>query len=227
MTKGYFVTGTDTEVGKSWCTVGLMAKLQQQGLSVIGMKPVASGCMMTTQGLTNEDARLIRTQSSVQLDYPLINPYAFAPPIAPHVAAEQINQRIEIRKIIECFEQIRKQADAVIVEGVGGWRVPLNESEYVSDLAVAIDLPVILVVGLRLGCINHALLSAESIRDKGCKLAGWIANSIDQNMNNRQSTIDAISRRIDTPLFATLPHLNELDADIIATYMNIDTPQYT
>ncbi len=221
MARGFFITGTDTEVGKSWCTAGVMTKLHQQGLSVVGMKPVASGCEQTADGLRNEDALLIQRHSSVDVDYEQINPYPFLPAIAPHLAAEQSAQRIKLGKIVERFIKLKAQADTIVVEGVGGWLVPLNEEETVADLAVALKLPVLLVVGMRLGCINHALLSADAIRASGCQLAGWIANGVSEQMAQQQATIDAIAQRIDTPLLGVVPHLNALDSQRIASHLSL------
>jgi dethiobiotin synthetase len=216
MSRGFFITGTDTDVGKSWVTAGLMVKLQQQGRRVVGMKPVASGCSDTPAGLRNADALLLQRLGSVVIDYDTINPYRFLPAIAPHLAAAQAGQRIKVGKIVEQFIRLKRQADCVVVEGVGGWQVPLNESETVADLAVALQLPVILVVGLRLGCINHALLTAESIRASGCTLGGWIANTVDTTMALPQDVVAAIAQRIDAPLLGVVPHLEQLDAGAIA-----------
>lgn len=221
MARGYFITGTDTEIGKSWCSAGIMRKFRQQGHSVVGMKPVASGCVETPEGLRNEDALLLQQQASLAVDYDWVNPYSFRPAIAPHVAAEQAGVRIKIGKILEHYLQLKEKADCIVVEGVGGWLVPLNDAESVADLALALKLPVILVVGLRLGCINHALLSAESIRASGCELAGWIANTIDPQMTEPQPTIEAISRRIDAPLLGTVPYLAQLEADKVAEHLNL------
>lgn len=221
MARGYFITGTDTGIGKSWCSAGIMRKLRQQGHSVVGMKPVASGCVETPEGLRNEDAMLLQQQASLAVDYDWVNPYSFRPAIAPHVAAEQAGVRIKIGKILEHYLQLKEKADCIVVEGVGGWLVPLNDAESVADLALALKLPVILVVGLRLGCINHALLSAESIRASGCELAGWIANTIDPQMTEPQPTIEAISRRIDVPLLGTVPYLAQLEADKVAEHLNL------
>jgi len=220
MTKGFFITGTDTEVGKTWCTVGIMENLQQQGYSVVGMKPVASGCTETTDGLRNEDALMIQQQSSIPLDYKNINPYSFAPAIAPHIAAQQVNQPIELNTITDAFSRLKQQSDMVVVEGVGGWLVPLNDNETIVDLAQALELPVILIVGLRLGCINHALLTAESIRQSGCNLVGWIANTLDEKMAEKEQTIDSIEKRIDAPLLGVVPHLSSLQAGTIAGHLN-------
>lgn len=218
---GFFITGTDTEVGKTWCSLGLMSKLQQQGKTVVAMKPVASGCRQTAAGLRNGDALLLQAQGSVPTDYALINPYAFAPAIAPHIAAEQSGRRIGINTIKQNLQRLQQQAEMVIVEGVGGWQVPLNENESVADLAKALGLPVILVVGLKLGCINHALLSAESIRSTGCQLAGWIANTINPNMAAMAENIQAIEARIGTPLLGIVPYRDELDASGIADSLSL------
>jgi dethiobiotin synthetase len=193
-----------------------MAKLQRQGHSVVGMKPVASGCERTAEGLRNEDALLIQQQASRLIDYATVNPYSFVPAIAPHVAAEQAGGRIKLGRIVENYITLKQQADVVVVEGVGGWQVPLNDTESVADLALALKLPVILVVGLRLGCINHALLTAESIRASGCTLAGWIANQVDPKMAEPQHSIDAIAQRIEAPLLGAVSYMESRDVEAIA-----------
>lgn len=222
MNKGYFITGTDTDVGKTWCTLGVMARLQQLGATVVGMKPVASGCAVTTEGYRNADALRIQAQGSVPVDYPLINPYAFAPAVAPHIAAAHSGRKIALQQILDSYEQLRWQAEQVVVEGVGGWLVPLNGEETVADLARALELPVILVVGLRLGCINHALLTAESIRRHGCELAGWIANTVTPQMAELEQNIQAIASRIDTPLLGIVAHQASLDAGCIAAALSLE-----
>ncbi|MCW8828653.1 MAG: dethiobiotin synthase, partial [Gammaproteobacteria bacterium] len=189
MNRGFFITGTDTEVGKTWCSLGLIARLRQQGHTVVAMKPVASGCAPTAAGLRNDDALKLQAQASVALAYETINPYAFEPAIAPHIAAELAGQRIELSTIVTSYRRLAAEAEISVVEGVGGWRVPLNDAQTVADLAGAIGLPVILVVGLRLGCINHALLTAESIRASGCTLAGWIANSVEPRMAQQEDNV--------------------------------------
>ncbi len=218
MAEGYFITGTDTEVGKTWCTVGLIAALQQQGKTVAGMKPVASGCEHTPEGLRNDDALRLQAQASIALPYDSVNPYAFEP-AAAHLAAAQSGVTIRLDTIIERFRQIQGKADITIVEGVGGWQVPLNESESVADLARALELPVILVVGLRLGCINHALLTAESVHAAGCRLAGWIANSVDPQMSQQMENIQSIEQRIDAPLLGVVPYQTHLLGSAIAEHL--------
>ena len=222
MAKGFFITGTDTEVGKSWCSAGIMVKLKQQGHSVVGMKPIASGCNETLDGLRNEDALLLQQIASIDTDYALVNPYSFKPAIAPHIAAAQSGVTIKLGKIVERYIQLKAMADVVIVEGVGGWQVPLNDHESVADLAVALKLPVILVVGMRLGCINHALLSAESIRSAGCGLTGWIANCVDADMAETEQNIASIAQRIEEPLLGVVPYGETLSPEAIAAQLNLD-----
>lgn len=222
MSRGLFVTGTDTEIGKTWCSLGLIARLQQDGHRVAAMKPVASGCHIAAEGsLRNDDALKLQSQASSLLPYELVNPYAFEPAIAPHIAAMQSGTTIRLETIVSHFEQLRQRADITVVEGVGGWQVPLNDSQYVADLAHALGLPVILVVGLRLGCINHALLSAESIRARGCTLAGWIGNSVDPDMQQQDVNIQSIAERIGAPLLGIIPNMGELNAKEIASHITL------
>lgn len=221
MSKGYFVTGTDTEIGKTWCSLGLIARLQQDGHTVAAMKPIASGCAGTPAGLRNDDALKLQAQASLIHPYALVNPYAFEPAIAPHIAAQESGQEIELDHIIGCHSQLASGSDVTIVEGVGGWQVPLNQRDNVSDLAAALGLPVILVVGLRLGCINHALLTAESIRASGCSLAGWIANGITAQMPQQENNIRSIEQRISAPLLGIVPHLDKLNAANIAATLRL------
>lgn len=221
MNRGFFITGTDTEVGKTWCSLGLIARLQQQGHTVAAMKPVASGCVPTTAGLRNDDALKLQAQASVAIAYETVNPYAFEPAIAPHIAAGLSGNRITLSRIAEQFDLVSTRADYTLVEGVGGWKVPLNDEQTVADLAGAIGLPVILVVGLRLGCINHALLTAEAIRADGCTLAGWIGNCTAPQMAQQEENIRAIAQRIDAPLIGVVPYHTTLDPEIIAASLSL------
>jgi dethiobiotin synthetase len=221
MGNGLFITGTDTGIGKTWISAAIMQLLKAQHQSVIGMKPIASGCEPTADGLRNEDALLLQQQSSIEIDYQQINPYAFEPAIAPHIAAAQSSVTIDIQHIKQTYQALSQQADWVIVEGVGGWLVPLNEDETVADLACALDLPIILVVGMRLGCINHALLSAASIEQSGLQLAGWIANFIDPQMTEQQHNLHSIQQRIAAPLLGSVPYQQELNAEHIAGWLDL------
>jgi dethiobiotin synthetase len=203
--KGYFITGTDTGVGKTLVSLALMHALQAQGKNVAGMKPVSAGCLKTKNGLRNDDAVQLQKASSIELPYDIINPYAYEPPIAPHIAAHQLGDQISINKIEDCFNPIASQSDLVIVEGAGGWLVPINENETMADIAVRLNLPVVLVVGMRLGCLNHALLTVESIQNNGGKLAGWVANQIPPNMDKSAENIDSLEHRISAPLLGLIP----------------------
>lgn len=222
MTRGFFITGTDTEVGKTWVSAVLLAALKARGHSTAAMKPVSAGCIEAPEGLRNEDALILQRHATLALPYEQVNPYAFAPPIAPHIAAARIGQRIDIAPIKTLFHSIAPQADYMIVEGAGGWRVPLNEREAIADLAKALGLPVILVVGMRLGCINHALLSCESIAGHGVKLAGWVANGILPDFAELEENIDTLRQRIDAPLLGALPHMTELDTALAARHLDFD-----
>jgi len=206
---GYFVTGTDTGVGKTAVSVALLRKLAQAGYRVVGMKPVASGCRMTARGLRNEDAEQLLAASSIDVEYEAINPYAFEPAIAPHLAARDAGMRIELERIVDCYETLATTSDRVVVEGVGGWRVPLGRVITTEHMAKALDLPVILVVGMRLGCLNHALLTADAIHASGLSLAGWIANHLDPEMERAQDNVDTLANRFSAPLLGSIPYLEE------------------
>ncbi|MCP4698279.1 MAG: dethiobiotin synthase [Gammaproteobacteria bacterium] len=206
----WFVTGTDTGIGKTRCALAIIQALQNQGLTAAGMKPIASGSEQTAAGARNADAELLNRQSGLALPYATVNPYAFIPPIAPHIAAGMAGQTIEIGPIIKACNLLQAQADQVVVEGAGGWRVPLNDTRTLSDLVRALDAQVILVVGLRLGCINHALLSAETILRDGCRLRGWIANEIDAEFDP-QASIDTLSSRLKAPLLGHFPYQEQQD----------------
>ncbi|NQY26788.1 MAG: dethiobiotin synthase [Piscirickettsiaceae bacterium] len=203
---GLFVTGTDTDVGKTRISIALIELLQQQGQHVACMKPVASGCEQTAQGLRNDDALALMAQANVHIDYDTVNPYAFNPAIAPHIAAQQVGINIDLSRIKEAYQQIASQADAVIVEGAGGWLVPLNSQKTMADLALELGLPVILVVDIRLGCINHALLTVAAINQTGLSLIGWVAN---QRRDNEQAAeiIDTLQHAISAPCLGIVPQL--------------------
>lgn len=203
--RGYFITGTDTEIGKTTVAAALVAALVARNVKTGVMKPVASGCERTNDGLRNTDALQLIEASGQAPDYPAVNPYAFEPPIAPHVAAAQAGVRISIPDIVNGARQLAEANDLVVVEGVGGFRVPLGPDADTADLAVALELPVILVVGMRLGCINHALLTVEAIRSRGLELVGWIANGIDPDMAVQDENVAALEASLDAPMLARLP----------------------
>ena len=209
MTDAIFVAGTDTEVGKTAMSLGIMRAWQAAGHSVVGMKPVASGserCAEGLEGLINEDARLLQEQSSIALPYEQVNPYAFAPPIAPHLAAAEVGERIHLERIVDQYQQLRPMADRTVVEGVGGWMVPLNESQTTADLVVQLQLPVVLVVAIRLGCINHALLTAAAIEQAGVPLIAWIANRLNPESMMQDEIVATLCDRLPAPLWADVPY---------------------
>ena len=204
--RGLFVTGTDTGIGKTFTSCALLAALRARGLRAVGMKPVASGCHATTAGLRNVDAEALIAASDPAPVYADCNPFAFAEPIAPHIAAQLRGEEITLDPLRSAYARLAGASDRVVVEGVGGWAVPLSDSLMLSDLVRALQLPVILVVGLRLGCLNHALLSTRAIVDDGCVLAGWIANRIDPLMEYTDANLATLRSRIDAPLLGVLEH---------------------
>jgi dethiobiotin synthetase len=200
-----FITGTDTGVGKTLVACALLYRLRSRGLRAVGMKPIAAGVELTPEGPANPDVIALRHASSWAAPLKQVNPYCFEPPIAPHLAAASAGVRIELEPIRKAFDVLRRSADAIVVEGVGGFLVPLNEREDAGDLAVALALPVVLVVGMRLGCLNHALLTQQAVVARSLRLAGWIANSIDPNMARFQENLEALRARIAAPLLGVIP----------------------
>lgn len=217
----YFVTGTDTGVGKTWITLALMQKFRDQGKTVVGMKPVASGCSPSKAGLRNDDALQIMQQSSQGLDYAIVNPYAFEETIAPHIAAARAGVQVDIEKIAQHFISLRQSSEYIFVEGVGGWSVPLGVDLMLSDLVKHLDIPVILVVGLRLGCINHTLSSVAVMQAEGIILKAWVANCIDPNYEECEETVKAIQDRINKPLLGIIPYMKKLEVAEMADYLQV------
>ena len=204
---GYFIAGTDTGVGKTLIATALISRLVEAGQRVAAMKPVSAGCIRTSEGCLNDDVAQLRQAANVTLPLDLINPYAFEPAIAPHIAAQQVGVEIDLARIEQAFRQIEVQADTVIVEGVGGFLVPLNRKQTAADMAQRLNLPVILVIGMRLGCLNHALLTVEAIQRRGIPLAGWIANRIDPDMLAFDANLASLQARISAPLWGVIPPL--------------------
>ncbi len=213
---GYFITGTDTGVGKTTITLGLMHCLQSRGRRVAALKPVASGCQATAGGLRNDDALALQRQASVALDYGQVNPYAFEPAIAPHIAAARAGVRIDPGRIRQAYADLAGRADCVLVEGAGGWQVPLDGRYTLADLARRLGLPVILVVGLRLGCLNHARLTADAIEAVGLPLAGWVANCPPPPADAGEESINALIKIINAPLLGIVPLLKVVTAEAVA-----------
>ncbi len=214
----YFVTGTDTGVGKTLVCCALLQAFAAQGKRVAGFKPVAAGC---DEDDRNEDAKLLSAASSIRATYGQINPYCFPHAIAPHLAARHAGVRIDFKRIIASYRELAAQADVVIVEGAGGFCVPLNEKQDSADLAREIDLPVIMVVGMRLGCLNHALLTVRAIAEYQLECAGWVANVLDAEMPVLQENIAALRERIVSPLLGVIPHMAEPDSETVAGRLDL------
>jgi dethiobiotin synthetase len=204
-TRSLFVTGTDTGVGKTYASAVLLHILARRHARVVGMKPVAAGLVLHEGRWVSEDAMALRAASSVAVPDELDNPVQLPDPLSPHLAAERAGRRVTVAELQAAHAALCAHADVVLVEGAGGWRVPLNESEYLSDLARALQAPVVLVVGLRLGCLNHALLTAEAIRADGLPLVGWVANRIDPEMACADENIATLQARLGAPLLGVLP----------------------
>lgn len=217
----YFVTGTDTDVGKTLIASALVAYFAKQGLRSVGMKPIAAGGEYVDGDWHNHDVAQLQAASNVDAPLDWMNPYRFEPPIAPHIAAAQSGVTIEIPKLKQCYQDLATIAEVVIVEGAGGFYVPINPTETLADLAVALQLPVILVVGMRLGCINHALLSVAAIASRGLPLAGWVANQLHPDMPMFAENLASLQQRISAPLLGVVPWQAAPDSVKTAEYFNL------
>ena len=221
MEQGFFITGTDTGVGKTWGTVALMEYFKIQGKSVVGMKPIASGCEEIEGILKNEDALLLQQHASLRLDYQEVNCFSFLPPVSPHLASE--DKEVDLETIKQGFEALKTKAEIVLVEGVGGWLVPLNsQGDDIEDLAKKLALPVIFVVAIRLGCINHARLTYQAIKASGVACVGWLAMCTEPAMLKRQQNIDTLINAIDVPLIGVLPYLKVADFNLLASKIDFN-----
>jgi dethiobiotin synthetase len=206
MPRGVFVTGTDTGVGKTIVTAALIRALTREGLRVVGMKPVAAGAAATADGLRNADALALLAAGNVKAPYETVNPYCFAAPIAPHIAARDAGISIDIEHLQRRFGVLASAADCVIVEGAGGWLTPISASLTMADVAAALALPVVLVVGLKLGCLNHTLLTARALAAHGAGPAGWIGNSIEHAFARAADNIAALENLLGEPAATIVPY---------------------
>ena len=206
--KSLFVTGTDTGIGKTVISAALTRALVARGLRVAVMKPIASGSDPTPQGLRNSDALTLMAAANVPAPYDIINPYCFLPPISPHIAAREAGVTIDLAHLRSRFHSLAASADCVVVEGAGGWQAPISDTASMADLAAALALPVLLVVGLRLGCLNHALLTRESLSSRGATFAGWIANSVDPHFARPAENLATLTARLGEPPLACVPFLD-------------------
>ena len=196
MKHAFFITGTDTGVGKTYIACKLIQQYAAQGYKVVGMKPVAAGCDWIDGEWVNDDVLKLEAVSNVKAPRSLTNPYSLKEPIAPHIAAELTHKIIEISVIKQAFDELSELAEVVIVEGAGGFLVPLNNSQSMADLVVVLDIPIILVVGMKLGCINHTLLTIEAIKTRNCYIEGWVANSIEPKMLQYSNNIATIEKKL-------------------------------
>lgn len=214
---GYFVTGTDTGVGKTVVSCALLHRFAASGQRAVGMKPIVAG----RENGHWEDVDLLRAASNVPVTPEQMNPYAFDPPIAPHIAAQRACVSIDLAVIQEKSVTLQDMADVVIAEGAGGFLVPLDDQRDGADLAQALNFPVILVVGMRLGCLNHALLSAQAISACGQPLVGWVANCVDPDMLEQELNIETLKQRLDCPLLGVLPYTKNVDSKVLSTLLDI------
>ncbi|OZY37600.1 dethiobiotin synthase [Pseudomonas lundensis] len=223
MSPAYFITGTDTDVGKTTVAAGLLQAARAAGLSTAAGKPVASGCEVTPEGLRNADALALMAQCTLALSYEEVNPVAFEPAIAPHIAAREAGVALTVQALLTPMQRILSQrADFTLIEGAGGWRVPLSGQDSLSDVAQGLDLPVILVVGVRLGCISHALLTAEAIAQDGLQLAGWVANIIDPKTSRLEENLATLAERLPAPCLGRVPKLKSPTPEAVAQYLELD-----
>ena len=206
MPRAWFITGTDTGVGKTLVSAALLTALVRSGRRAVGMKPVASGCELTPQGWRSADAEALRAAGNVEADYDDRNPYALAAPTAPHLAAVAADVQIDIGVIRARYARLAAHAEDVVVEGVGGWLVPINLTQSMADVVRSLDLPVILVVGLRLGCLNHALLTQQAIAASGCRLLAWVANTLEDG-GAPQGYVEALRERLRAPCLGVIPYV--------------------
>ena len=217
-----FITGTDTDVGKTVVACGFLAAANQQGLRTAAIKPVAAGCEVTEQGMINSDALQLQAAASHKLSYQQINPVALEPAIAPHIAAAEAGLRMSASRLVGyCRGVSLMPVDMVVVEGAGGWRVPINSRETLADVARELECAVIVVVGMRLGCLNHALLTMEAIRRDGLQIAGWVANILDPEMPRLQENIDTLKQCINEPCLGTVPRIDDLSAERVADFLTV------
>ena len=222
MNKAFFITGTDTGVGKTLVATALLKLANEQGHTTLGLKPVSAGCYLRDGMQVNEDAWELMQASSLKKDYADINPVALREPMAPHIAAERENVELAAASLIaQCQPQLA-EAEFAVIEGAGGWLVPLNAAESMADIAAGIGAPVILVVGLRLGCINHALLSAAAVRAAGLELAGWVANQADPEMAVPDENVQTLVARLDAPLLGRIPHLENPSTIFAVPHLSLD-----
>jgi len=219
----FFVTGTDTDVGKTFITSALLGLARGRGLRCIGMKPIAAGCRLEAGRLRNDDALALISASATTLDYETINPIALAPRIAPHIAAAQAGRTLRATDLTaHCRAVMAQDVDLLLIEGAGGWLVPINDTETLADVCLELQAEVILVVGMKLGCLNHALLTAAAIEQAGLRLAGWIANSVREAMPLLDENVDTLRTRLRAPCLGVVPRLESVEPSAAEPFLDLD-----
>jgi len=222
----YFVTGTDTDCGKTFISTALLNRAKEKGSDTLGLKPIASGCERTESGLRNSDALSLMAESTIELDYTLVNPVSFEPAIAPHIAAAHTGIDISPESILNRLSGALEGlngSELCIIEGAGGWRLPLGEGLFLSEVVQQLSVPVILVVGVKLGCLNHAVLTQEAIKADGLKIGGWIANIVDGDTSCLEENLASLQSLMNGPCLGVVPHLQELSIETAASYLNVDS----
>lgn len=226
MHKQVFVTGTDTDVGKTVISTAILDYANARGLTTIGFKPIAAGCEQTADGLRNEDALLLQQHASCKLTYDMVNPVAYADPIAPHIAAQLQGGCIDLAKVDSSFNKIQsEQANLVVIEGAGGWHLPITSQRYFSAWVADNKLDVILVVGVKLGCLNHALLTAQAIENSGANLVGWVANSLSADILHYDAMVNTLSEALAVPLLGQMPYFSSMEDknSSLADYLDLSS----
>ena len=220
--KKWFITGTDTDAGKTVFATALLRACLHNGYTTAALKPIAAGGVSTDAGFFNQDSLLLQAAASQNNSYQQVNPYLFKQAIAPHIAAKNDNREILLDQCVECCSSVMdSDADVIVVEGAGGWLVPLNSQHNMADLAGALGCEIILVVGLKLGCINHALLTVAAVERSGLRLAGWVANHLSSDMPSYQENIATLQQRITAPLIAEIPFVQPIDPESLIVYINL------
>ncbi|WP_255558541.1 dethiobiotin synthase [Zhongshania aquimaris] len=220
----FFITGTDTDVGKTLIGCGLLVAAANKGLRTLAVKPIAAGAESTPDGLRNQDAVMLMEAMTEKMSYQQVNPVLLEQPIAPHIAAEQVGRRVSVAQLAGlCRGALMQSADFVLIEGAGGWRVPLSGRELLSGLAVELQAPVVLVVGMKLGCISHALLTADAIKADGLRLAGWVANRIDPDMSCFEENVSTLKALLSAPCLGVVPYLKgeKRGFDNVAKFLDV------
>jgi dethiobiotin synthetase len=223
MKKKYFITGTDTDVGKTLIASALLFKAKSAGLTTVGLKPIAAGCELTPDGLRNDDALKLIEQSTDKIPYEQVNPISFAEPIAPHIAGQKLRKPLSADRTIGLLRGVLmiNRSEFILIEGAGGYKVPLNPKETFADVVKELRLPVILVIGMKLGCLNHALLTVEAIRRDGLAIAGWVASKVDNDMLAYEENIETLHAMIPAKCLGIVPHLDNATAENAAQFLTL------